>query len=508
MISIINSIALNGLNGYLVEVQTDISQGVPDFSIVGLPDTSVKESKERIKAAIKNSNIKLRNRKIVINMAPASNRKIGTSFDLAITVGILMSDEIIKFKELRNVAFIGELSLNGNINKVDGVLPMCIEALKLGIDTIFLPESNYVEASLVKKINIIPVKKISDVVNILNYCKQVNNKKINFDKILTKNIKYHLDFADVKGQENAKRALEIAAAGGHNVLMTGSPGVGKTMLARRIATILPEMSYDEVLEVTKIYSIAGLLQKNKAISTERPFRAPHYTITAASMIGGGRNPMPGEVSLAHRGVLFLDEFSEFNRNVLEMLRTPLEDKELTISRVNMAVTYPCDFMLVASMNPCKCGYYGSDEKKCTCSAEMVEKYISKISGPLIDRIDIQINVKQEKYNKITSDVKGESSEEIRKRVILARKIQLERYKELNIYSNAELADKYIDKYCITDEQGKVLLEKAFEKFKLSARAYTKILKISRTIADLDNEKNIKSKHIAEAIQYRGLDRKR
>lgn len=292
MISIINSIALNGLNGYLVEVQTDTSQGVPDFNIVGLPDASVKESKERIKSAIKNSNIQLRNRKILINMAPASNRKIGTSFDLPITVGILMSDDIIKFKELKNIAFIGELSLNGNINKVAGVLPMCIEALKLGIDTIFVPQANYVEARLVKNLNIIPVKKLSEVVNSLNYGKTDGIRKNGFDKILTTNVKYDLDFADVKGQENVKRALEVAAAGGHNVLMTGNPGAGKTMMAKRMATILPKMTYDEILEVTKIYSIAGLLPEDGEIVTERPFRAPHHTVTTASMIGGGRNPIP------------------------------------------------------------------------------------------------------------------------------------------------------------------------------------------------------------------------
>lgn len=507
MISNIKTISLNGIDGNLVEVQTDITGGLPNFEIVGLPDTSVRESKERIRSAIKNSGIDFPSRKIVINLAPASTKKEGTSYDLPIAIGILLAlNEIIQ-ESLENTIFIGELSLDGKINHINGILPMCIEARNLGIKRVILSKQNEREAAIIKDLDIIGVKDLKQVVDYLNKGINIEKTKIDILEIFNRKNEENLDFSDVKGQENVKRALEISAAGGHNCLLIGPPGSGKTMLARRIPTILPDLTFEEALEVTKIHSISGMLDNNIGIVTKRPFRSPHHTISPTSMIGGGKIPKPGEISLAHNGVLFLDELPEFNRNTLEVLRGPLEDREVTISRLYSKITYPSNFMLIASMNPCPCGYYGSTEKECQCSKLAIEKYLNRISGPLLDRIDLHVEAKSVKYNKLNTEIKTESSKQIRDRVNNARKIQYNRYKELNIFSNSELTPKMTEKYCILNEECKKIIELAFNKLGLSARAYSKILKVSRTIADLDKKENIEKEHLLEAIQYRSLDRK-
>lgn len=507
MISNIKTISLNGIDGNLVEVQTDITGGLPNFEIVGLPDTSVRESKERIRSAIKNSGIDFPSRKIVINLAPASTKKEGTSYDLPIAIGILLAlNEIIQ-ESLENTIFIGELSLDGKINHINGILPMCIEARNLGIKRVILSKQNEREAAIIKDLDIIGVKDLKQVVDYLNKRINIEKTKIDILEIFNRKNEENLDFSDVKGQENVKRALEISAAGGHNCLLIGPPGSGKTMLARRIPTILPDLTFEEALEVTKIHSISGMLDNNIGIVTKRPFRSPHHTISPTSMIGGGKIPKPGEISLAHNGVLFLDELPEFNRNTLEVLRGPLEDREVTISRLYSKITYPSNFMLIASMNPCPCGYYGSTEKECQCSKLAIEKYLNRISGPLLDRIDLHVEAKSVKYNKLNTEIKTESSKQIRERVNNARKIQYNRYKDLDIFSNSELTPKMTEKYCILNEECRKILELAFNKLGLSARAYSKILKVSRTIADLDKKENIGKEHLLEAIQYRSLDRK-
>lgn len=507
MLSIIKSMSLIGLEGYLVNIEIDVSAGIPCWDIVGLPDASVKEAKERVRTAIKNSGYDMQSRKIVVNLSPADIKKEGSFFDLPIAIGILACSGNINKKSIEDTIFIGELSLDGKINKVNGVLPMCIEAKKLGIKRVILPIENTKEAAVVKEIEVIGAKSLIEVVNFLNYRIHIESTKFDLKKLFHNREAEILDFSEVKGQENIKRALEIAAAGGHNCLLIGSPGSGKTMLARRVPSILPDLTFEELLETTKIHSIAGILEKNVALITKRPFRSPHHTVSSISLIGGGRIPKPGEISLAHNGVLFLDELPEFNKNTLEVLRGPLEDKVVTISRINASLTYPCNFMFIASMNPCPCGYLGSREKECSCSEQSISRYIGKISGPLLDRIDIQIEVSQVKYQNLENNTKIETSQEVKKRVNDARKIQQDRYKKEKIYSNSALTPKLIEKYCKLDSKGKQILELAFNRLGLSARAYGRILKVARTIADLANEKNILKTHVAEAVQYRNLDKR-
>lgn len=507
MLSKINSISLHGLQGYLIEVQVDVSAGMPSWDIVGLPDASVKEAKERVCTAIKNSGFEFQSRKIVINLAPADVRKEGTFLDLPIAIGVLKNLGYINKPLPNNVAFVGELSLDGNINKVNGILPICVEAKKLGINTIIVPSENAKEGAVVKDINVIGVTSLKETISFLNEEKVIEKEFVNVDELFCSKQGNVLDFADVKGQEGIKRALEVAAAGGHNCILIGSPGSGKTMMAQRIPSILPALSFEEALEVTKIYSIAGVLPNNQPIITTRPYRAPHHTVSAISLIGGGKYPKPGEISLAHYGVLFLDELPEFKKESLEVLRGPLEDGNVTISRVNATLTYPSKFMFVASMNPCPCGFYGSKDKECTCSEQAITRYMGKISGPLLDRIDIQIEVTPVKYQSLENGSANETSEDIRKRVNAARKIQLNRYKGLDIYSNSELTPSLIKKYCKLDKKSGQILHNAFDKLGLSARAYGRILKVARTIADLEAKENIQVNHIAEAIQYRNLDRK-
>ena len=507
MLSIIKSMSLIGLEGYLVNIEIDVSAGIPCWDIVGLPDASVKEAKERVRTAIKNSGYDMQSRKIVVNLSPADIKKEGSFFDLPIAIGILACSGNINKKSIEDTIFIGELSLDGKINKVNGVLPMCIEAKKLGIKRVILPIENTKEAAVVKEIEVIGAKSLIEVVNFLNYRIHIESTKFDLKKLFHNREAEILDFSEVKGQENIKRALEIAAAGGHNCLLIGSPGSGKTMLARRVPSILPDLTFEESLETTKIHSIAGILEKNVALITKRPFRSPHHTVSSISLIGGGRIPKPGEISLAHNGVLFLDELPEFNKNTLEVLRGPLEDKVVIISRINASLTYPCNFMFIASMNPCPCGYLGSREKECSCSEQSISRYIGKISGPLLDRIDIQIEVSQVKYQNLENNTKIETSQEVKKRVNDARKIQQDRYKKEKIYSNSALTPKLIEKYCKLDSKGKQILELAFNRLGLSARAYGRILKVARTIADLANEKNILKTHVAEAVQYRNLDKR-
>ncbi len=503
MLAIIPSCTVLGIHGWLIQVEVDVATGLPTFSTVGLPDSSVRESKDRVKAAIKNCGYRFPSKRITVNLAPADIKKEGAGFDLPIAVGILEATEVLQRQREGQYCVVGELSLDGAVHRVNGILPMIIAARDLGLQGILIPRENAVEAQIAPDgIEIIPVASLPQAVEFLAGITAVSPLTRITPEAMPNTTAYNVDFSDIKGQQHVKRALEIAASGGHNILLKGPPGSGKTMLARRFPTILPPMTIAEIIETTKVYSVAGNNSEKTTVFATRPFRAPHHTISDAGLIGGGTIPQPGEVSLAHNGVLFLDELPEFKKHVLEVLRQPLEDGEVTIARANMTLTFPARFTLIAAMNPCPCGFFGDSRNHCDCTEGEIKRYTGKISGPLMDRIDLHLEVSALDYNEMSSPAKGESSKEIKTRVDQTRVLQERRFvEEPGVYCNSQMNAKLMERYCVLDTPSSQLLEKSVARLGLSARAYHRILKIARTIADMNGDPSIRTIHVAEAVQY-------